>query len=293
MSLQQLEQFVAVAEERHFTRAALRCHIAQSALSMSIRSLEHELGAPLFIRSTRRVELSETGRALLPEARRVLAAADSARDAVDQTLGGVRGNLTIGSVWGDVSQVLAAYHAAFPDVKVTLKRGLSLALINDVLSGEVDVAFVGLHPQGLPPGIRVVSQRSVPVGIACSVEHRLGRRKKISVRQLSGEVFVADPRDAASLESVSRFFAECGVDYQVAFRVADIPSMLELVANGLAIALLPKTAAESWPGISYVPLAGYSPSTNAGIITSDRALTTTTRSLLDVLNNSGRFETAH
>jgi DNA-binding transcriptional LysR family regulator len=293
MSLQQLEQFVAVAEERHFTRAALRCHIAQSALSMSIRSLERELGAPLFIRSTRRVELSETGRALLPEARRVLAAADSARDAVDQTLGGVRGNLTIGSVWGDVSQALAAYHAAFPDVKVTLKRGLSLALINDVLSGEVDVAFVGLHPQGLPPGIRVVSQRSVPVGIACSVEHRLARRKKISVRQLCGEVFVADPRDAASLESVSRFFAECGVDYQVAFRVADIPSMLELVANGLAIALLPKTAAESWPGISYVPLAGHSPSTNAGIITSDRALTTTTRSLLDVLNNSGRFETAH
>jgi len=66
MSLQQLEQFIAVAEERHFTRAALRCHIAQSALSTSIRSLEHELGAALFIRSTRRVELSETGRALLP-----------------------------------------------------------------------------------------------------------------------------------------------------------------------------------------------------------------------------------
>jgi DNA-binding transcriptional LysR family regulator len=293
MSLQQLEQFVAAAEERHFTRAAARCHIAQSALSMSIRSLEHELGAPLFIRSTRRVELSESGRALLPEARRVLAAADSARDAVDQTLGGVRGNLTIGSVWGDVSQVLATYHAAFPDVTVTLKRGLSLALINDVLSGEVDVAFVGLHPQGLPPGIRVVSQRSVPVGIACSVEHRLARRKKIAVRQLCGEVFVADPGDAASHESVSRFFAECDVDYQVAFRVADIPSMLELVASGLAIALLPKTAAESWPGISYVPLAGHSPSTNAGIITSDRVLTTTTRSLLDVLNSSGLFETAH
>lgn len=75
MDLQQLEQFVAVAEERNFTRAARRCHMAQSAVSTSIRALEHELGAPLFIRTTRRVELSETGQALLPEAQRVLAVA--------------------------------------------------------------------------------------------------------------------------------------------------------------------------------------------------------------------------
>ncbi len=293
MSLQQLEQFVAVAEERHFTRAAQRCHIAQSALSTSIRSLEQELGAPLFIRSTRRVELSETGEALLPEARRVLAAADSAREAVDQTINGVRGNLTIGSVWGDVSEVLAAYRTAFPYVKITIKRGLSVALIGDVRSGDVDVAFVGLHPQGLPPGIRVVSQRSVPVGIACALEHRLARRKKVAVSQLSGEFFVADPGDVASYDSVSRFFADEGVDYQAPFSAADVPSMLELVASGLAIALLPKTAAESWPGICYIPLAGYSPSCNAGIITGDGAIGVTTQALLKVLNNTGRFETAH
>ena len=292
MSLQQLEQFVAVAEERHFTRAALRCHIAQSALSTSIRSLEHELGAALFIRSTRRVELSETGRALLPEARRVLAAADSARDAVAQTLRGVRGSLTVGSVWGDVCEVLAAYHALFPDVKVTLKRGLSLALTKDVLSGEVDVAFVGLPAQGAAPGIRVVSQRSVPVGIACAVDHRLARRKKVAVRQLRGEVFVADPRDIANHDAVSRFFADVGAEYQVAFSVADIPSMLELVASGLAIALLPKTAAESWSGICYVPLEGYSPSCNAGIITADRVMSTTAEELLNLLSDTGRFETA-
>ena len=127
MSLQQLEQFVAVAEERHFTRAALRCHIAQSALSTSIRSLEARIGRSTLHPLNPAGRAQPTGRALLPEARRVLAAADSARDAVAQTLRGVQGEPhQVGSVWGDVCEVLAAYHALFPDVKVTLKRGLSL-----------------------------------------------------------------------------------------------------------------------------------------------------------------------
>jgi DNA-binding transcriptional LysR family regulator len=211
---------------------------------------------------------------------------------VDQTITGVRGSLTIGSVWGDVSEVLAAYHTSFPDVTITIKRALSVALISDVLAGDVDVAFVGLHPEGTPPGIRIVSQRSVPVGIACALNHPLARRNKVAVRQLSGEFFVADPGDVASHDSVRRFFARAGVEYHVPFTVADVPSMLELVANGLAIALLPKTAAESWPGICYVPLAGFSPSTNAGIITADRAIRITAQALLKVLNKTGRFEAA-
>jgi DNA-binding transcriptional LysR family regulator len=82
VELRQLEHFVAAAETGHFTRAAGCCHISQSALSTSIRSLERELGSPLFTRTTRRVELTEAGRTLLDEARRTLAAATSAQDAV-------------------------------------------------------------------------------------------------------------------------------------------------------------------------------------------------------------------
>lgn len=286
MDLQQLEQFIAVAEERHFTRAAARCHIAQSALSTSIRSLERQLGTDLFSRTTRRVELSEAGHALLPEARRVLAAADSARDAVEECLGRVRGRLTIGKVWEDILSPLAKYHAAYPEVQVTLKQGLSAALIEEVRSGTIDVAFTGLHPQGVPSGVRVVARTSVPIGIVCARDHRLARHKKVGVRLLSREVFVADPGDTASHGSVSQFFAHFGVDYEVAFTVADIPSMLDLVAGGLAIALLPKTAAHSWPGIAYVPLAGTSPSCEAGVVVADSPHSLAVRTFLEVLGIS-------
>jgi DNA-binding transcriptional LysR family regulator len=283
MDLQQLQQFVAVAEERHFTRAANRCHIAQSALSTSIRALERQLGTELFNRTTRRVELSEAGLVLLPEARRVLAAAESARDAVDECLGRVRGMLTIGRVWEDISVPLAKYHATYPEVQVTLKQGLSAALIEDVRSGIVDIAFAGLHPRGLPSGVRAVSRKSVPIGIACASAHRLTRHKKVGVKLLSGEVFVADPGDTASHDAVSQLFASFGATYEVAFRVADIPSMLDLVASGLAIALLPKTATESWSGIAYVPLAGTSPSCDAGVVVADRPQSVAVRTFLEIL----------
>jgi DNA-binding transcriptional LysR family regulator len=291
MDLQQLEQFIAVAEEGHFTRAAIRCHIAQSALSTSIRALERQLGTELFNRTTRRVELNEAGLALLPEARRVLAAAESARDAVDHCLGRVRGRLTIGKVWENIALPLAKYHSTYPEVQVNLKQGLSAALIEDVRSGVVDVAFVGLHPRGLPSGVRAVSRSSVPIGIACASGHRLTRLRKVGVKPLSSEVFVADPGDAASLEAVIRFFADFGAKYEVGFTVADIPSMLELVASGLAIALLPKTATQSWPGISYVPLAGTSPSCEAGVVVADRPQSVATRAFLEILGTKRRSVT--
>jgi DNA-binding transcriptional LysR family regulator len=107
------------------------------------------------------------------------------------------------------------------------------------------------------------------------------------VKLLSGEVFVADPGDTASHEAVSQFFAGFGATYEVAFRVEDIPSMLDLVASGLAIALLPKIASESRSGISYVPLAGTSPSCDAGVVVADRPHSFAVRAFLEMLRTPG------
>jgi len=289
MDLQQLEYFVAVAEERHFTRAANRCDVAQSALSTGIRSLERELGEPLFIRTTRRVELTEAGRMFLPEAQRVLSAVATARGVVDECLGLVRGSLAIGRVWGDLSKALDAYHRQYPEVAVTLKQGLSISLIDDVVSGRLDCALVGLHPNGVPDGIRIIGSRSVPIGIACAIDHPLANRARIRVRQLAGEVFVANPADTASCDAIARLLAEYGVDYKVVYRVEDIPSMLEIVASRLAVALLPRGAARSRTDVAYVPLVGMSPSCMAGLITSKRSGNPAAKAFLDIVSPDGKL----
>src|SRR3954449_8221138 len=128
MELRHLATFVAVAEEGSFTRAAGRLHVVQSAVSSGVRALERELGVTLFDRTTHRVQLSEAGRALLPEARRTLAAAAAARDAVDQLRGGLRGTVVLGTMQAqgmhaiDVPGLLARFRARFPDVTVEVRH---------------------------------------------------------------------------------------------------------------------------------------------------------------------------
>src|SRR6476661_8759254 len=125
MELRQLEAFVTVAEERNFTRAAARLHIAQSGLSATVRSLERELRTVLFVRSTRKVDLSAAGAALLPEARRTLAAALAASSAVASVEGLHRGTLTLGVMQSselfDLSGRLARYRSRFPGIRLKLQ----------------------------------------------------------------------------------------------------------------------------------------------------------------------------
>jgi DNA-binding transcriptional LysR family regulator len=121
------------AEERHFTRAARRLHIVQSGLSASIRALERELDAPLFVRSTRRVELTQAGRALLPEARRTLAAATAAGDAVAAVQGLLRGTLAVGTMQilppaVELVAVLGRFHAEHPGVELRLRQAARILL---------------------------------------------------------------------------------------------------------------------------------------------------------------------
>ena len=121
MDLKQLEHFVALAEERHFTCASRRLNLVQSGLSASIRSLEEDLGGPLFIRSTRRVDLTPAGEVLFDEARRVLAAAIDARHAVTHVHELARGRLSIGAIHSlapfvDLPASLALFRAAFSGI---------------------------------------------------------------------------------------------------------------------------------------------------------------------------------
>src|ERR1700722_2579297 len=147
MELRQLEHFVAIAEERSFTRAAGRVHLGQSALSVSIRALERDLGVRIFERSTHQVALTDAGEALLPEARHLLTAAVRARDAVAAVRGIVRGTLRIGIMQSltlvDVASLLARFHDLHPGVEIRTRPALggSVSLADEVRRGRLDCAF--------------------------------------------------------------------------------------------------------------------------------------------------------
>src|SRR5689334_6375509 len=136
MELRQLEYFVAVAEERNFTRAAQRVHISQSGVSAQIRQLERELGAELFDRSARTATLTVAGKAALAHARDALAAVAAVRQAVGEVADVIRGRLAVGMVTGctvtPLFDALAAFHGAHPGVQIALGEDGSDRLVEQV-----------------------------------------------------------------------------------------------------------------------------------------------------------------
>src|SRR6185503_3552574 len=145
MELRHLATFTAVAEEGSFTRAAGRLHVVQSAVSSNVRALERELGVTLLDRTTHRVQLSEAGRAFLPEARRTLAAAASARDAVDKLRGGLLGTVRVGMMLAprqagiSVPRVVAALREDHPGIEVVLEIGATTLNAERVRRGRLDI----------------------------------------------------------------------------------------------------------------------------------------------------------
>jgi len=252
VELRHLEYFVAVAEELSFTRASRRLHVVQSGVSSAIQGLERELGAALFDRDRHRVTLTEAGRALLPEARATLAAAQAAADAVAETTAGLRGTLSIGTMisTGPVGLpvVLGRFHEQHPGVLVKLRvmPGGSAELAREVISGGLDLALLSL-PGEAPAGLAVRPLAQEPLALICAAKHPLASVESVPLETLAEEAFIDFPVGWGTRAVVDRAFAAAGIDRQVSFEVADYATAAGLVGNGLGVAFVPTSAAAS-PG---------------------------------------------
>lgn len=261
MELRHLEYFVAVAEERHFTRAAQRLLVSQSGLSASVRALERELGAPLFVRSTRRVELTGAGRALLVEASRALASVRAGKEAVAAVQGLMRGTLAVGTeqcVTGvHVPGLLARFRSEHPDVEIRLRQAGSASLVDDVAEGRLDLAFVVVSG-AVPEGVRLIRLAGEPMVLLCHPGHRLAGAAETRWADLADEVFVDFHQDWGARGLTDRAFEAVDVERRVALEVNDVHSLIELVGHGLGIAVVPRPIARKGEAaaLSTVPLAG-------------------------------------
>jgi DNA-binding transcriptional LysR family regulator len=290
VELRQLATFVAVAEEGSFTRAADRLHVVQSAVSAGVRKLEHELGARLFDRSTHAVRLTDAGRALLPEARATLAAAQAATDAVDEVRGGLRGTVVLGTMQAqgmraiDLAAILTAFRAEHPAVQVTIRHsGGSSEMVREVREGRLDLAFVAL-PGSAPPGVELAPLTREPIVLAVPAGHTLSKSAGIELAALSDETVVDLPEGWGTRMAVDRAFAAAGLSRTITYEVNDTATMIDFVRNGLAIGMLPRSFVETGEHIAFVSIRDQAPQFQTAIaIPANRRLSAATQAMLRTL----------
>src|SRR4051794_17460634 len=292
MDLRQLRYFVAVAEELHFSRAAARLRLApaapsppnpppegagraarlrlaQSALSSQIRQLEREVGGPLLVRSTRRVELTPAGGALRAAAQALLAAADGALERARALARGEAGSLTIGwlgpAPGGILAPLLARFGGRHPDVRVEIRSFDFTDTVDGLRDRHADCAFLYLPLED--PDLDVVPLLSEERVVVLAQSHRLARRRALRPADLVDETFIVQP---ASVPQAWRdhwlLVAENGRRPPVCPHTADkLDDWLHLIASGAGIDTAPAIISRyyAWPEVAYVPLVDAAPSTLA------------------------------
>jgi DNA-binding transcriptional LysR family regulator len=290
VELRQLATFVAVAEEGSFTRAADRLHVVQSAVSAGVRNLEKELATMLFDRSTHSVRMTDSGRALLPEARATLAAAQAAKDAVDEVSGGLRGTVVLGTMQApgmravDLAGLLAAFRAEHPGVAVEIRHsGGSSEMAREVAEGSRDLAFVALSGDG-PPGLELITLAREPIMLAVTAGHPLAKRTDIELKALYDETLVDLPPGWGIRMAVDRSFAAAGLTRTITYEVNDTATMIDFIRNGLAIGMLPQSLIESTGDIAFVPIRDHPPQFQTAIaIPANRRLSAATQAMLETV----------
>ncbi len=243
MELRQLEHFVAVAEDESFTRAARRLGYVQSALSVSIQSLERELSVRLFDRTTHRVLLTDAGRALLPSARATIASAEGFRDEAAAVNGVMRGHLRIGLMQSftalNVPRLLGRFHREHPTVELTVRPAIggAAAMLSAVATGELDLAFVAVAES--PSDLRVLPLVTEPLLLTTRESDARRSGRTVKLEQLSDATFVDFPVGWGIRTVVDRAFARLGIERPVGIEIADVPTFIQLIREGLGVALLP------------------------------------------------------
>jgi DNA-binding transcriptional LysR family regulator len=269
MDLRQLRYFVAVAEELHFSRAAARLSLAQSALSSQVRQLEREIGGPLLVRSTRRVELTPAGEALLADGRELLEAADGALERARALARGEAGSLTIGSLGpapgGILAPLLARFGSRHPDVRVEIRAFDFTDTVDGLRDRHADCAFLYLPLDDPDLELTPLLREGRVVVLARS--HRLARRKRLRPADLAGETFITQPESVPEAWRDHWLLVdENGRRPPIAPHTADkLEDWLHLIARGEGIDTAPAIISRyfAWPEVAYVPLVDAAPSTLA------------------------------
>jgi DNA-binding transcriptional LysR family regulator len=243
MDMRHLRCFVAVSEELHFGRAAVRLHLTQPPVSLAIKELEQELGATLLERTSRRISLTRAGEDALHDARAVLAAADTMRKRAREAAQGLTGSLSIGFIslpaYSFLPPTLRSFTENYQRVKLTLQEGTTDQILHDVESGSLDVGLVFRTPD-LPAAFNARLVHMEPLVIALPESHALAGSTRVALEKLSQERFLGFERHQGPL-MFDAIVATCmrhGFSPKL-FPARQMHTIVSLVSGGLGVALVP------------------------------------------------------
>ncbi|UGV28300.1 LysR family transcriptional regulator [Rhodopseudomonas boonkerdii] len=265
IELRHLRYFIAVAEERHVTRAALRLGIQQPPLSQQIRALEAAVGVTLLVRMPRGVELTEAGRAFLAEARAVLVQLDHAVDTAQRTARGEQGQLAVGFTGSAafhplIPAVVRAFREQSPHVDLLLEESRTGDLIVALQKEQLDLAFIRV-PVGDTTGLVIEPLLNEPMLLALPAGHPLlagGKRKRIALADLAEETFILyrRPTGPGLYDAIITACRAAGFSPHIGQEAPRMVSTLSFVAAGLGVSVVPESMRRlDTEGVAYLSLA--------------------------------------
>jgi len=243
LDLRQLRYFLAVSEELHFGRAALRLHISQPPLSRQIHQLEDQLGVVLFLRGKSGVTLTQAGQAFLPEVRQTLVQAEKAVAAARAAHGEQKGRFVVGYTTvfdrSVIPNVLEALQQRCPDWQILTQGKHSIRLVRDIKNGVMDAAFIGLHTQ--TSGLMAETLHEEPLVVALPGSHPLAKKRQLDFDDLRGEpMFWFERRlNPGFYDFCQAYFEQIDFRFVVLPEPSDHHIMLGLIAQGTGLALIP------------------------------------------------------
>jgi LysR family transcriptional regulator, hydrogen peroxide-inducible genes activator len=245
MEIHQLHYFVAAAECGNVSRAAERCHVAQPSLSQQIRKLEAYLGAPLFDRLGRGVALTDAGRALLPRARRILAEVRDTETNLRREVEDGPGTLVVGAIPTVAPYLLPpalrTLRDAHPGCHISVREALSEQLVQALENSEIDCALLSTPLDDDLLDVEVLGEEELLVAVPRS--HAAARHEHISVTDLRGQPTVSLEDIHCLGRQVYHFCATRHIARQIVCRTTQLSTIIELVALGVGISLIPAMAA--------------------------------------------------
>ncbi|PYG33148.1 LysR family transcriptional regulator [Pelagimonas varians] len=259
MDIRQLECFVAVAEELHFRRAGERLGLSQSALSERVSALEHELGARLFFRTTRQVSLTQAGSEFVQDAKRILADIEKSVSNVRHTAESDLRHVRVSGVDEAISmllpKVLIAFRETDPKVHVqVLEISSSEQHSQELIAHRTDVAFVRTPQEDE----FITSQllHGQPIVVVLADTNPLAGSASLSASDIADQPIVGYPKHARPIlhEALWSGFREIGAQPNIVCEIIDKSTLLQFVAQGLGISLVPDWVKNiAPPGVSFVP----------------------------------------